>query len=69
VSAMTTNTLSPETSEANIVRQELLDALQLAWMTFGRLDLYTESTTERQKLERLQSQVSKMMRELKGGKQ
>ena len=53
-------------SEGQIARQELLDALQLAWMTAGRLDLYTESTTERQKLERVQSQLSKMMRLVRG---
>ena len=61
---MTTNTLSTETLEAQIVRQELRDALQLAWMTFSRLDIYTNDLTERQRLEKLQSRLSKLMTEV-----
>jgi len=53
-------------SEGQAIRQELLDALQFSWMTAGRLDLYTEETAERQKIERVQSQLSKMMRLVRG---
>ena len=56
-------------SEGQIVRQELIAALQFSWMTAGRLDLYTEETAERQKIERMQTRLSTMMRELKVSKQ
>ena len=46
------------------IRGQLLDELQRALATFGRLDLAAESAIERKRLATLQSRLSKLMKEL-----
>jgi len=44
----------------------LVDELQAAWKTFGRLDLATESPAKRKAVGKLRDRLSDLMNELEG---
>jgi len=57
-------TLGGSSDSVASVRQQLLDQLQVAWMTFGRLGVATDSKDERQALAKLRDRLSDLMNEL-----
>jgi len=48
------------------IRGQLLDEMQQAWKTFGRLDLATDSKAERKALGKLRDRLSDLMNDLEG---
>ena len=59
-----TGAIDFDSDSVAIIRKTLLDELQSAWQTFGRLDLQTDLAAKRKALWRIRDRFSKLMNEI-----